>query len=130
MIEREIMTKKKIKKWNDIVNPGLERSKNKSKDPFEEELEKAFGLDEYDSGSKEDVWAKIDETEEKPTTDEPVEIVNKPPVKERKARFIRPDRDNSQEPEGMTDSEREAYRKKRKKIENVMNEFVNWKESL
>jgi hypothetical protein len=130
MIEREIMTKKKIKKWNDIVNPGLERSKNKSKDPFEEELEKAFGLDEYDSESKEDVWAKVDKSEVTPTPDEPVKIVDKIPIDEKKVRSVYSDRSKSHEPEGMTDSEREAYRKKRKKIENVMNEFVSWKESL
>lgn len=51
------MTDRKYKKWDEIVNPALERSRKKQiSDPLEVEIEKAMDMDDEKGSEGDDVW--------------------------------------------------------------------------
>jgi len=128
-MKSENMNEKRIRKWEDILIPGLERSrKKKKKDPFQLEIEKAMGLIEDDDTDKNDIREEIDGEHKNPSD----VIVSKSRIEEpnevmgdasEKRRFLVGDIE-------MTKKEKEEYRKKLKKLEEVMGEFVSWKESM
>ena len=57
MIRVKSMTDEKYKKWDEIVNPALERTRRKQKsDPFEDEIARAIGIDSEEKEGQGDVW--------------------------------------------------------------------------
>lgn len=119
------MADEKYRKWEEIVNPALERMrKRKKRNRFEEEIAKVIGEGderEEDSsphltGSGIDV-AEGGETEEEETVRE----VSGSETQIAEAYSY---------PADMTEEEGVAFLEKRRKLKQVMNEFVSWKESL
>ena len=63
------MTDEQYKKWDEIVNPALDRSRKKQKsDPFEDEIARAIGISNEDKEGAGDIWK---DTEEGPDENPP-----------------------------------------------------------
>lgn len=155
---------KKYKKWDEIVNPALERTrKRRVPGPFEEEIARTFGLDDdqreggeivtiVDDGSNGET--ESGDSDREAITSDPVSTNSSDTFRTEKypSGEMRPERPPSGldrwsetpamqerragpkviqrvEPE-LTEEELRIKEEKKKKIESVMDEFVNWKESL
>lgn len=143
----------KYKKWESIINPGLERTRKKKKRSIlEEEIDKAIGIE-----GKDQVDAGVDSVEERPLSKISNEMLNTEPTdaatvdntnattatpikndnqgrkeKPRQLRWTeitRPEEDNFSYAVDMTEEEKEAFREKRKKLRGVMDELLSWKET-
>jgi hypothetical protein len=52
------MPSDKYKKWDEIINPALERSRRKKRmDPFASEISRAIGISDDDAGRGKDIWS-------------------------------------------------------------------------
>ena len=132
----------KYKNWDSIINPGLERTRKKKKRSiFEEEIDKAIGMDD-----KSQEEAGIGNVEEVPLSKEADVVLNIAPVdntvaendnlegnesprQRRWAEITRPEEENFSYSMDMTEKEKEAFREKRKKLRGVMDELLSWKET-
>ncbi len=97
------MTEKNYKKWDEIVNPALERSrKRKKSNPVEDEIAKAIGMNKEDSEGSGDIW---DEEKTKQTTPGEGEGIDPPQGTEDQSAVDRVSPDVEQDPapnkEGM-----------------------------
>lgn len=129
MKEGRNMRNRRYRKWREVISPISERSrKRKSLGLLEKEIEKAIALGgekrereevKKEEGPKE---AKVIEAAKKQTPGLMDFDRKKPEEREKTSPF-------SYE-QNLTWEEKRELERKRRSLEALMNEFVNWKESL